>query len=131
MTDSIANLVISLKNANIIGKTSITVDHSTKLENIAKVLKTEGFITSYAVLDKDNNKKTLKIVLKYDAKKNPVFTDIKQVSKPGLRAYSEAKAIPYVMNGLGIAVISSNKGIVSDKFARENNVGGEIILKIW
>jgi small subunit ribosomal protein S8 len=130
MTDSIANLVISLKNANIIGKTSITVDHSTKLENIAKVLKTEGFITSYAVLDKDNNKKTLKIVLKYDAKKNPVFTDIKQVSKPGLRAYSEAKAIPYVMNGLGIAVISSNKGIVSDKFARENNVGGEIILKI-
>jgi small subunit ribosomal protein S8 len=130
MTNSIANLVISLKNANLIGKPDIKVAHSKKLENIASVLKLEGFISSYEVIDIGNNKKELKIVLKYDSKKNPVFTDIQQVSKPGLRAYSESKKIPYVRNGLGIAVVSTNKGIVSDKYARENNVGGEIILKI-
>ncbi|MDR2829319.1 MAG: 30S ribosomal protein S8, partial [Mycoplasmataceae bacterium] len=85
----------------------------------------------YVVKSLEGNKKEITITLKYDSKKLPVITDIKQVSKPGLRIYKESIQIPHIKNGLGIAVVSTNKGIVSDKFARENHVGGEYILKIW
>ncbi|GMO15852.1 MAG: 30S ribosomal protein S8 [Mycoplasmoidaceae bacterium] len=131
MNDPISNLIVSIKNASIINKPSVKVESSNKMVGIVKVLKEEGFISDYEISKPVNNKKTLSIVLKYDSKKVPVITDIQQVSKPGLRIYSESDKIAKVKNGLGVAVISTNKGIVSDKFARENKVGGEIILKVW
>jgi small subunit ribosomal protein S8 len=130
MNDPIANLIISIKNASISGKKNITLESSNKVEGIVKVLKQEGFLADYVVNPLAGNKKIIIITLKYDFRKLPVITDIKQVSKPGLRIYKESIEIPHIKNGLGIAVISTNKGIVSDKFARENNVGGEYILKI-
>jgi small subunit ribosomal protein S8 len=130
MNDPIANLIISIKNASISGKKNLTLESSNKVEGIVKVLKQEGFVADYVVNSLTGNKKEMTITLKYDFRKLPVITDIKQVSKPGLRIYKESAEIPHIKNGLGIAIISTNKGIVSDKFARENNVGGEYILKI-
>jgi small subunit ribosomal protein S8 len=130
MNDSISNLIVNLKNAGLTHKDSITIANSTKIENIVKILVQEGFVEGYTVSDIGNNKKTLTITLKYTNNKNSVITDIKQVSKPSLRIYIESNNIPHIKNGLGLAIISTNKGIVSDKYARANNVGGEFILKV-
>jgi small subunit ribosomal protein S8 len=126
---AISNFITSLKNAAKVGKKSFSIDSSKKLESIAKILFEEGFIEKYSVIDEKNNKKTLTITVKFRDKK-PVFTDIVQISKPGLRIYRNIEEVPHILNGLGTAILSTNKGIVSDKFARENNVGGEYILKI-
>ena len=93
---------------------------------IAKILDSEGFIESYTV--KEN---TLTLTLKYGQNKERVITGLKRISKPGLRVYAGAKDIPHVLNGLGIAIISTPKGVMTDKLARKNNVGGEVIAYIW
>jgi small subunit ribosomal protein S8 len=127
--DPIANLIISIKNATRAHLSDITVANSKLLDNIVTVLKEQGYIADFSVNDIGNNKKTLNVVLKY-VDNVPAITEIKQISKPGLRIYRESNKIPYVLNGLGIAIVSTSKGVVTDKYARKNNLGGEIIAYV-
>ena len=129
MTDPISDLVVRINNANRAKISSITFNSSSLTSSIAEVLKQEGYIENYKIISHNKKKSTI-INLKY---KNliPVIHGIKQISKPGLRIYQEAKKIPKVLNGLGIAIISTTQGIITDKLARKNNVGGEIIAYLW
>ena len=99
-------------------------------ETIATILKEEGYITNYSV-NKNDVQNILTLTLKYGKNKERVITGLKRISKPGLRVYAKAEEIPYVLNGLGIAIISTPKGVMTDKLARKNNVGGEVIAYIW
>ena len=126
MTDPIADMLTRIRNANQMRNKEVAMPTSKMKVEIAKILDSEGFIESYTV--KDN---TLTLTLKYGQKKERVITELKRVSKPGLRVYAGADEIPYVLNGLGIAIISTPKGVMTDKLARKNNVGGEVIAYIW
>ena len=126
MTDPIADMLTRIRNANQMHNKEVSMPTSKMKVEIAKILDSEGFIESYTV--KDN---TLTLTLKYGQKKERVITGLKRISKPGLRVYAGADEIPYVLNGLGIAIISTPKGVMTDKLARKNNVGGEVIAYIW
>ena len=126
MTDPIADMLTRIRNANQMRNKEVSMPVSKMKLEIAKILDTEGFIESYTV--KDN---TLTLTLKYGQNKERVITGLKRISKPGLRVYAGADKIPYVLNGLGIAIISTPKGVMTDKLARKNNVGGEVIAYIW
>jgi small subunit ribosomal protein S8 len=128
MIDPIANLVVSVKNASRAGKPSVTVASSRMIKDIVKVLHAEGYIKD-SEITKDGKKEFIKINLKYD-RKTPVITDFKQVSKPGLRIYRGKATIPHVLNGLGTAIVTTSKGIHTDKYARANNLGGEVIALV-
>jgi small subunit ribosomal protein S8 len=97
---------------------------------ILEVLKTEGYITNYFIEKKDNNKRNLKVDLKY-YEGSPVIKEIKRISKPGRRVYSRAMSVPKIQNGLGLAILSTPKGVMSDSEARKNNIGGEIICRVF
>ncbi|MBQ6954900.1 MAG: 30S ribosomal protein S8 [Mycoplasma sp.] len=129
MTDPISDLVVRIKNANKAHIPSISFSSSSLTSSIAEVLKQEGYIENYKIIS-HNKKKTTIIDLKY---KNllPVIHGIKQISKPGLRVYQECKKLPYVLHGLGTAVISTSKGVMTDKEARKNKIGGEVLIYIW
>ena len=126
MTDPIADMLTRIRNANQMHNKEVSMPTSKMKVEIAKILESEGFIESYTV--KDN---TLTLTLKYGQKKERVITGLKRISKPGLRVYAGADEIPHVLNGLGIAIISTPKGVMTDKLARKNNVGGEVIAYIW
>ncbi len=126
MTDPIADMLTRIRNANQMHNKEVSMPTSKMKVEIAKILDSEGFIESYTV--KDN---TLTLTLKYGQKKERVITGLKRISKPGLRVYAGADEIPHVLNGLGIAIISTPKGVMTDKLARKNNVGGEVIAYIW
>ena len=126
MTDPIADMLTRIRNANQMRNKEVSMPVSKIKVEIAKILDAEGFITNYTV--KDN---TLTLTLKYGQNKERVITGLKRVSKPGLRVYSKAEELPRVLNGLGIAIISTPKGVMTDKLARKNNVGGEVIAYIW
>ena len=126
MTDPIAYMLTRIRNANQMHNKEVSMPTSKMKVEIAKILDSEGFIESYTV--KDN---TLTLTLKYGQKKERVITGLKRISKPGLRVYAGADEIPHVLNGLGIAIISTPKGVMTDKLARKNNVGGEVIAYIW
>ena len=126
MTDPIADMLTRIRNANQMRNKEVSMPVSKIKVEIAKILDAEGFITSYTV--KDN---TLTLTLKYGQNKERVITGLKRISKPGLRVYAGAEEIPHVLNGLGIAIISTPKGVMTDKLARKNNVGGEVIAYIW
>ena len=126
MTDPIADMLTRIRNANQMRNKEVSMPVSKMKLEIAKILDAEGFITNYTV--KDN---TLTLTLKYGQNKERVITGLKRISKPGLRVYAGAEEIPYVLNGLGIAIISTPKGVMTDKLARKNNVGGEVIAYIW
>ena len=126
MTDPIADMLTRIRNANQMRSKEVSMPTSKMKVEIAKILDAEGFIESYTV--KDN---TLTLTLKYASNKERVITGLKRISKPGLRVYAGANEIPSVLNGLGIAIISTPKGVMSDKLARKNNVGGEVIAYIW
>lgn len=129
MTDPISDLVVRIKNANKAHIPSISFSSSSLTSSIVEVLKQEGYIENYKIIS-HNKKKTTIIDLKY---KNllPVIHGIKQISKPGLRVYQECKKLPYVLHGLGTAVISTSKGVMTDKEARKNKIGGEVLIYIW
>ena len=110
--------------------TSINVPASNFRLQILEVLKNEGYINNFFIEKKDNNKKNLKVDLKY-YEGNPVIKEIKRISKPGRRIYSRATSIPKIQNGLGLAIISTPKGVMSDNEARKNNIGGEIICRVF
>ena len=126
MTDPIADMLTRIRNANQMRNKEVSMPVSKIKVEIAKILDAEGFITNYTV--KDN---TLTLTLKYGQNKERVITGLKRISKPGLRVYAGADEIPHVLNLLGIAIISTPKGVMTDKLARKNNVGGEVIAYIW
>ena len=126
MTDPIADMLTRIRNANQMRNKEVSMPVSKMKLEIAKILDAEGFITNYIV--KEN---TLTLTLKYGQNKERVITGLKRISKPGLRVYAGAEEIPHVLNGLGIAIISTPKGVMTDKLARKNNVGGEVIAYIW
>lgn len=130
MTDPIADMLTRIRNANQNRAKTVTMPSSKMKEAIATILKDEGYITNYSV-SKNDVQNILTLTLKYADNKERVITGLKRISKPGLRVYAKADEIPYVLNGLGIAIISTSKGIMTDKLARKNNVGGEVIAYIW
>ena len=129
VTDTIADMLTRIRNANQMRYEEVTVPASNIKEEIAKILKREGFINDYKIVD-ENAQGTIVITLKYN-KKEGVITGLKRISKPGLRVYAKSEEIPKVLNGLGIAIISTSKGIMTDKEARKQNIGGEVLAYIW
>ena len=131
MSDPIADMLTRIRNANTAKHDTVDVPASKVKEAIAKILLDEGYIKAYEILE-NGIEKTIKITLKYGVDKNQkTIAGIKRISKPGLRVYAGKDELPRVLGGLGIAIISTNKGIVTDKEARAMNVGGEVIAYIW
>ena len=130
VTDIIADMLTRIRNANQMRYEEVSVPASKIKESIAKILKDEGFIKNYKVV-KEGAQGTILLTLKYTDKKERVITGLKRISKPGLRVYAKNDEIPKVLNGLGIAIISTSKGIMTDKQARKENVGGEVLAYIW
>ena len=130
MTDPIADFLTRIRNANSVGHKSVTAPSSNTKLAIAEILKDEGFIKNYEVIE-DNNQNQIKITLKYGRNNEKVITGIKRISKPGLRIYAKSEDVPKVLNGLGIAIISTSNGVITDKQARQQNVGGEILAYVW
>ena len=131
MTDPIADMLTRIRNGNKARFKSVNVRMSQMNLNIAKVLKSSGYISNYDVVKDKKGHPLLKIALKYPDTKRTVITEIKRVSKPGRRVYVPADGIPKVLNGLGIAILSTSRGVITDQEARELNVGGEVLCNIW
>ena len=129
MIDPIADLIIRIKNASKAHLQSIKFNSSNLTNSIVDVLKRQGYIDDYKVLV-DNKRKSTIVNLKYKNSISPI-NGIRQISKPGLRVYQESKKLPYVLNGLGIAIISTSKGLMTDQEARKLKIGGEILLYVW
>lgn len=130
MSDPLADMLTRLRNAVMVKFDSVEMPLSAVKKDVAKVLKDEGYIRDYRVKT-DLVQGTLTIDLKYGPNKEPVITGLKRISKPGLRKYAKVEDLPKVLNGLGIAIISTSKGVVTDKQARALNSGGEIICEVW
>ena len=130
MTDPIVDMLTRITNANTVGHETVEIPASKMKKAIADILVDEGYIKSYDVID-DNAQGTIKVTMKYGADKEKVISGIKKISKPGLKVYAKANDVPKVLGGLGITIISTSKGIVSDKKARELGVGGEVICYVW
>ena len=128
--DNIADMLTRMRNALQMRYQTVVVNGTKMTLGIAEILKKEGFITDYNY-EKNLTGDKLTITLKYGEKKERVITGLKRVSKSGLRVYAKANEIPRVLNGLGIAIISTSKGLMTDKKARENNLGGEVLAYIW
>ena len=130
MTDPIADMLTRIRNANIVSHEVVEMPSSKLKVELAKVLKEEGYITDYT--EKEVGKfKVLSITLKYDETHKPVISNLKRISKTGLRVYSKAKDLPQVFGGLGIAIISTSKGLMTDRKARKEKLGGEVICYVW
>ena len=130
MTDPIADMLTRIRNANQMRYEEVRVPASNIKKEIARILKEEGFIKDYKI-DSDDAQGTIVLTLKYTNKKERVITGLKRISKPGLRVYAKSDEVPKVLNGLGIAIISTSKGIMTDKEARKQNIGGEVLAYIW
>ena len=130
MTDPIADMLTRIRNANMVSHPSVEMPSSKLKVQLAKLLKEEGFITDYNVKE-DGKFKVLEITLKYDAKNKPVITKLERISKPGLRNYSKAKNLPKVLGGMGIAIVSTSKGLLTDRKARKENIGGEGLCYVY
>ena len=130
MTDPIADMLTRIRNANTVGHETVEIPASKMKKAIAEILKEEGYITDFDVIE-DDKQGMIKVTMKYGANKERVFSGIKKISKPGLKVYAKANDVPKVLGGLGIAIISTSKGIVSDKEARKLGVGGEVICYVW
>lgn len=129
-TDPIADMLTRIRNANAVSHPSVEMPSSKLKVALAKLLKSEGFITDYSE-KAEGNFKTLSIELKYDEQHKPVISSLKRVSKPGLRSYCKAKNLPQVLGGLGVAVVSTSKGLLTDRKARKENLGGEVLCYIY
>ena len=130
MTDPIADMLTRIRNANQNRAKDVSMPSSKMKETIATILKEEGYIADFNI-EKNDVQNILTLTLKYGKNKERVITGLKRISKPGLRVYASKEDIPTVLNGLGIAIISTPKGVMTDKLARKNNVGGEVIAYIW
>ena len=130
ITDAIADLLTRIRNANTAKHDTVEVPASNIKKAIVQILLDEGYIKGFNVID-DNKQGVIKIALKYTDGKTPVISGLKRVSKPGLRIYSDVENMPKVMKGLGVAIISTSKGVMTDRQARKENVGGEVLAYIW
>jgi small subunit ribosomal protein S8 len=130
MTDPIADMLTRVRNANSAYKTSTTMPSSKKLVEIARILKAEGYIADYRVVE-NAPQDVLEIDLKYGARKERTITGLRRISKPGLRVYAKKDELPRVLGGLGIAVISTSAGVMTDRDARKAGVGGEVVAYVW
>ena len=129
-TDPIADMLTRIRNANMVAHETVEVPASKLKIELAKLLKSEGFIADYEV--KDSGKfKVIVITLKYDMNKKPVISKMERISRPGLRTYHKAKTLPKVLGGMGVAIISTSKGLMTDRKARKENVGGEVLCYIY
>ena len=131
MTDPIADMLTRIRNGNKARFKNVSVYMSQMNTNIARVLKTTRYIHNYEAVKDENGRAMLKVTLKYPDAKHTVIIDIKRVSKPGRRVYVSADKIPKVLNGFGISILSTSRGIMTDQEARESNVGGEVLCKVW
>ncbi|MGL4252715.1 MAG: 30S ribosomal protein S8 [Fusobacteriaceae bacterium] len=129
LTDPIADMLTRIRNANAVMHEKVDMPHSNLKERLAEILKEEGFISNFKVIT-DGNKKNIRVYLKYVGK-DRVIKGIKRISTPGRRVYSSVEDMPRVLSGLGIAIVSTSKGIVTDKVARRENMGGEILAFVW
>ena len=130
MTDPIADMLTRIRNANKELHETVTIPASQKKINILEILKKQGYIVDFKVKELENNKKDIIVTLKYKGTKR-VITGIKRISKPGLRVQVEHDKIPYVFNGLGTAILTTNKGLMTDRDARKAKIGGEVIAYVW
>ena len=130
MTDPIADFLTRIRNANLARHASVSIPASKMKKSMAEILKQEGFIRDFEFVE-DNKQGVINVFLKYGEDQQRVITGIKRVSKPGLRKYAKAEEMPKVLNGLGIAIVSTSMGVVTDKVARANQVGGEVLAYVW
>ncbi|GIN87820.1 30S ribosomal protein S8 [Heyndrickxia sporothermodurans] len=130
MTDPIADLLTRIRNANMVRHEKLEVPASKIKKEVAEILKREGFIRDVELIE-DNKQGIIRIFLKYGANNERVITGIKRISKPGLRVYAKANEVPKVLNGLGIAIVSTSQGVLTDKDARNKQVGGEVLAYVW
>jgi small subunit ribosomal protein S8 len=130
VTDPIADMLTRIRNANQMRYKTVEVPASKLKNEIARILKEEGFIVDFSIEKKDVQDMIV-LELKYGNKKERVITGLKRISKPGLRVYAKAEEVPRVLNGLGIAIVSTSKGVMTDKDARKESLGGEVLAYIW
>ena len=130
LVDPIGDMFTRIRNGQMRSLRSVNIPASKFRSKILEILKTEGYINSFFLESSENNKKVIKVNLKY-YEGTPVIKEIKRISKPGRRVYSRATSIPKIQNGLGMAIISTSQGVMSDIEARKNNIGGEIICKVF
>lgn len=130
INDPIADMLTRIRNANTVRHTSVDVPASNVKKKLAEILLNEGFIKSFNVID-DDKQGLIRIELKYGEQKERVISGLKRISKPGLRVYAKKNEIPKVLGGLGVAIISTSNGIITDKEARKLDVGGEVICYVW
>lgn len=132
VNDTIADMLTRIRNANLMRNVTVSLPTSKMNEKICKILKDEGFITDFSVVAEEKKPyKTLVITLKYTANGDRVLTGLKRISKPGLRITVPVSKLPKVLNGLGIAIVSTSKGVMTDKEARKQNIGGEVLAYVW
>ena len=129
-TDPIADMLTRIRNANNAKHESVEIPASNMKKQIAEILDDEGYIKSFNVID-DGKQDVIKVFLKYGPNKSKVLQGLKRISKPGLRTYVGKEEIPQVMRGLGVAIVSTSKGVMTDKAARKENVGGEVLAFVW
>ena len=130
ITDTIADMLTRIRNASSSKHETVDVPASNMKKSIAKILAQEGFVGGYDIIE-DDRQGVIRIKLKYTENKTPVISGLKRVSKPGLRMYANCKELPKVMKGLGVAIISTSKGVMTDKAARKANAGGEVLAFVW
>ena len=130
MTDPIADMLTRIRNASTVAHETVDIPASKLKVELARVLKEEGFIADYAVKE-EGKFKVITVTLKYDMNRKPVITKLERISKPGLRHYSKAKKLQKVLGGLGVAIISTPKGLLTDRKARKENVGGEVLCYVY
>ena len=130
LTDPIADYLTRIRNANMVRHDSLEVPASKILKDIAEILKNEGFVRDVEYID-DDKQGIIRVFLKYGKDNERVISGLKRISKPGLRSYVKADAVPKVLNGLGIAIISTSQGVVTDKEARAKKIGGEVLAYVW
>ena len=130
ITDTIADMLTRIRNANSAKHDTVDIPASNMKKAIAQILVDEGFVKGFTVIE-DGKQGVIRMTLKYGANKAPVITGLRRASKPGLRIYSNCEDMPKVMKGLGVAIVSTSKGVMTDKKARRENVGGEVLAFVW
>ncbi|KEZ49141.1 MULTISPECIES: 30S ribosomal protein S8 [Bacillaceae] len=130
MTDPIADMLTRIRNANMVRHEKLEIPASKAKKEIAEILKREGFVRDVEYVE-DNKQGIIRIFLKYGSNNERVITGLKRISKPGLRVYAKANEVPRVLNGLGIAIVSTSQGVLTDKEARAKQAGGEVLAYVW
>jgi small subunit ribosomal protein S8 len=131
LTDPLADLLTRIRNANKARFETVDIPYSRLKTGVVNLLKREGYVSTFKVVSAENNKKILRVFLRYDDQRQPIITGLKRVSKPSLRVYARKDNLPSVRSGLGLAILSTSKGIVTDREARDLNVGGEVLCYVW